>query len=100
MEMSLRALLRIFGLKAGTLSCSRFDLRIRDLAVGNQMLEAATEPMLRARACVRQDLAGPEPDGPVSRQQMFMPRLGPLLRLAQQGNVDLRRCGVDLPISG
>ena len=49
LEMSLRGLLRNFGLKVGTISRGRFEQRIRELAAGNPMLEAATEPMLRAR---------------------------------------------------
>ena len=48
LEMSLRGLLRNFGLKVGTISRGRFEHRIRELAVGNQMLEAATEPICGA----------------------------------------------------
>ena len=43
LEMSLRGLLRNFGLKVGIISRGRFELRIRELAAGNPMLEAATE---------------------------------------------------------
>jgi hypothetical protein len=53
LEMSLRGLLRNFGLKVGTVSRGRFEYRIRELAAGNLMLEAATEPMLRARSSLR-----------------------------------------------
>jgi transposase len=60
LEMSLRGLLRNFGLKVGAVSRGRFETRIRELADGNPMLEAATEPMLRARASLRQELAGLE----------------------------------------
>lgn len=60
LEMSLRGLLRNFGLKVGTISRGRFETRIRELADGNPMLEAATEPKLRARASLRQELAGLE----------------------------------------
>ena len=60
LEMSLPDLLRNFGLKVGSMSRGRFKLRIRELAVCNPMLEAATEPMLRARLSLRQELAGLE----------------------------------------
>ena len=48
LEMSLRGLLRNFGLKVGTISRGRFEQRIRERAAGSLMLEAASEPMLRA----------------------------------------------------
>ena len=40
LEMSLRGLLRNFGLKVGAISRGRFEHRIRELVVGNHMLEA------------------------------------------------------------
>lgn len=60
LEMSLRGLLRNFGLKVGTISRGLFEQRKRELAAGNPMLVAATEPMLRARAALRRELAGLE----------------------------------------
>ena len=60
LEMSLRGLLRNFGLKVGTICRGLFEQRIRELAAGNPMLVAATEPMLRARAALRRELAGLE----------------------------------------
>ena len=41
LEMSLRGLLRNFGLKAATISRGRFEQRVRELAAGNPMLAAA-----------------------------------------------------------
>lgn len=58
LEMSLRGLLRNFGLKVGAISRGRFERRIRELTDGNAMLEAATAPMLRARTSLRNELAG------------------------------------------
>ncbi len=46
LEMSLRGLLRNFGLKVGTISRGQFEHRIRELTTGNPMLEAATELLL------------------------------------------------------
>jgi transposase len=60
LEMSLRGLLRNFGLKVGAISRGRFEHRIRELTEGNAMLEMATTPMLRARASLRQELASLE----------------------------------------
>lgn len=57
LKMSLRGLLRNFGLKVGAVSRSRFEARIQELAEGNLMLETATALMLRARATLRQELA-------------------------------------------
>ena len=39
LEMSLRGLLRNFGLKVGPISRGRFELRILELAAGNPMLD-------------------------------------------------------------
>ena len=60
LEMSLRGLLRNLGLKVGAISRGRFEHRIRKSSAGNSMLEAATEPMLRARLSLRLELAGLE----------------------------------------
>jgi transposase len=88
LEMSLRGVLRNFGLKVGAISRGRFDLRIRELALGNPMLEAATEPMLRARASLRHELAGLERHvrnlaqyDPVCRRLMSMPGIGAVVAL-------------------
>lgn len=95
LEMSLRGLLRNFGLKVGAISRGRFEARIRELAAGNPMLEAATEPMLRARAALRQELAGLErrvrqlaQDDPVCNRLMSMPGIGAVVALTFRSAVD------------
>ena len=95
LEMSLRGLLRNFGLKVGTISRGRFEQRIRELTTGNQMLEAATEPMLRARLSLRQELAGLErrvrqlaQEDPVCRRMMSMPGVGAVVALTYRSAVD------------
>lgn len=95
LEMSLRGLLRNFGLKVGTISRGRFDHRIRELAAGNPMLEAATEPMLRARASVRQELAGLErrvrelaQEDSVCHRLMTMTGIGAVVALTFRSAVD------------
>ena len=95
LEMSLRGLLRNFGLKVGAISRGRFEARIRELAEGNLMLETAITPMLRARACLRQELAGLEKrvrqsavDDPVCRRLMTMPGIGAVVALTFRAAVD------------
>ena len=52
-ELSIRGILRGFGLKMGEVSKGRFAARIRELVAGHAMLEGITEPMLRAREALR-----------------------------------------------
>jgi transposase len=95
LEMSMRGLLRNFGLKVGAISRGHYEHRIRELADGNQMLETATAPMLRARASLRQELAGLErlvhqmaQDDPVCRRLMSMPGVGAVVALTYRSAVD------------
>ena len=95
LEMSLRGLLRNFGLKVGTISRGKFEHRIRALADGNAMLEMATAPMLRARASLRQELASLErlvrqmaQDDPVCVRLMTMPGIGAVVALTYRSAVD------------
>src|ERR687890_26987 len=53
-ELSIRGILRGFGLKVGEVSKGRFAARIRELAAGHEMLEAVT----RARVAAREGRAG------------------------------------------
>ena len=59
-ELSLRGVLRNFGLKLGKVSKGGYEARVRELAAGNAMLETMAEAMLRARAALRAELAGLE----------------------------------------
>jgi transposase len=52
-ELSLRGLLRGFGLKVGEISKGRFAARVRTLVAGHAMLERITEAMLQAREALR-----------------------------------------------
>ncbi len=56
-ELSIRGILRGFGLKLGETTRSRFAGRVRELAAGQAMLEAVVEPMLRAREALRAEAA-------------------------------------------
>ena len=48
-ELSIRGILRGFGLKVGEISKGRFAARIRELVAGHAMLERVTGAMLAAR---------------------------------------------------
>ena len=52
-ELSLRGILRGFGLKPGEVSKGRLAARVRELVAGQPMLERVVEPMLRAREALR-----------------------------------------------
>ena len=84
LELSIRGVLRNFGLKMGRVAKGRFEERVRELADGNAMLEAAANPILSARRTLRTELADLEKlsrdhakSDPVCRQFMSMPDLGP-----------------------
>ncbi len=57
LELSIRGILRGFGLKLGETTKTRFAGRVRELAAGQAMLEAVVEPMLRAREALRTEAA-------------------------------------------
>ena len=95
LEMSLRGILRNFGLKVGAISRGRFEYRIRELTQGNVMLEAATGPMLHARMSLRQELASLErlvrqmaQDDPICIRLMTMPGVGAVVALTYQSAID------------
>ena len=95
MELSLRGVLRNFGLKLGQVSKGRWEARVRELIAGNAMLEAAAEPILRARAALRRELAGLEKlvrnlagDDLVCRLLMTMPGVGPVVALTFASAID------------
>src|ERR671921_952201 len=48
-ELSVRGILRGFGLKVGEVSKGRFAARVEELVAGHEMLETVTEAMLTAR---------------------------------------------------
>lgn len=56
-ELSIRGLLRGFGLKLGRVSPGRFEQRVRELAHGQPTLEEVMDAMLAARAALRDQLA-------------------------------------------
>lgn len=95
LKMSLRGLLRNFGLKVETISRGKFEHRIRELADGNLMLKAATAPMLRSRVSLRKELAGLErrvrqlaQEDSVCHRLMSMPGIGAVVALTYRSAID------------
>jgi len=95
MKMSLRGLLQNFGARVGAISRGKFEACIREVGNGNPMLETATEPMLRARAALRRELATLEKqvrqlaqDDPVCRRLMTMPGIGAVVALTYRSIID------------
>lgn len=95
LELSIRGVLRNFGLKMGQVAKGRFEQRVLELAEGNPMLEAAANPILSARRALRQELAGVEKllrdhakSDPVCRHLMTMPGVGVLVALSFKAAID------------
>jgi transposase len=57
-EMTVRGLLRGFGLKVGTTTKPKFAARVRELTAGQETLELVIEPLLRCRDVLREEMAG------------------------------------------
>jgi transposase len=95
LELSLRGVLRNFGLKMGAVTRVRFEARVRELVDGNRMLEQAAAPVLRARDELRKELAGLEKllrdlakTDPDCRLMMTMPGVGAIVALTMRSAVD------------
>ena len=94
-ELSIRGILRGFGLKVGEVSKGRFAARIRELVAGQPMLERVVEPMLRAREALRAEyqslhravLAIVREDA-VCRRLMTVPGVGALVAVTFTSAVD------------
>jgi transposase len=54
-EMSLRGILRAFGLKVGPTTPARFEGRIRELVAGHPSLEAIAQGLLAVRVALRRE---------------------------------------------
>ena len=94
-ELSMRGILRNFGLKLGNVSKGRYEARVRELVAGNPMLEAAAKPVLTVRRELRQELVGLDKllcghakTDPVCRLLMTMPGVGALVALTVKSAID------------
>ena len=95
LELSVRGMLRNFGLKMGKVSKGRFEARVRELAEGNAMLEAAVMPLLKSRRALRDELAQLEKlvrdlaaKDPVCQLMMSMPGVGGVIALTVRAAID------------
>jgi len=95
LELSIRGVLRNFGLKMGRVAKGRFEARVQELTEGNPMLEAAANPILATRRTLRQELAGLEKalrdhvkEDPACRTLMTMPGVGPVVALTVKAAID------------
>ena len=95
-ELSIRGILRGFGLKLGEVSKGRFAARVRELVAGQPMLERVVEPMLRAREALRAEYQVPAPGGAgassartrACRRLMTVPGVGALVAVTFTSAVD------------
>jgi transposase len=95
LELSIRGILRGFGLKLGETTKSRFAGRVCELAAGQAMLEAVVEPMLRAREALRTEAAALHQrmlavvrEHEVCRRLMTVPGVGAVVALTFVAAVD------------
>ncbi len=95
LELSIRGVLRNFGLKMGRVAKGRFETRVQELTEGNPMLEAAANPIRASRRMLRQELAGLEKllrnrakQDPVCQTLMTMPGVGALIALTVKAAID------------
>jgi transposase len=94
-ELSLRGLLRGFGLKVGEVSKGRFAARVRELVAGHAMLEQIAAAMLQARDALQTEfgklhramLAIVRADA-VCRRLMTVPGVGALVAVTFTSAVD------------
>ncbi len=94
-ENSLRAALRNFGLKMGSVTRKTWEPRARELADGNELLEGIVDAMLRVRTLLRKELVkidgqlnGLAKSDPVTRLLMTTPGVGVVVALSFRSAVD------------
>jgi len=94
-ELSIRGILRGYGLKVGEVSRGRFEARIRELIEGHDMLETVIGAMLEARAALWQEFTRLHREmlkiaraDPVCQRLMSAPGVGALVALTYRSAVD------------
>lgn len=94
-ELSMRGLLRGFGLKIGLVTKGLLEARARELAEGNSTLKALVTSMLRGRAALRAELIRIDKrlrdiarTDDVCRLMMSVPGVGPLVALKLKAGID------------
>jgi transposase len=94
-ELSIRGILRGFGLKLGEVSKGRFAARVRELVAGQPMLERVIEPMLRAREALRTEyqvlhraVLAIVRENTICRRLMSVPGVGALVAITYTSAID------------
>jgi transposase len=94
-EMSLRGILRGFGLKVGATTPRTFEARIRELVAGHTTLTVIAEALLAVRAVLARELAGLERrvrqlarDDGRARLLMSTPGVGSIVALTYVAAID------------
>jgi transposase len=94
-ELSIRGILRGFGLKVGQATRKNFEVRIRDLVTGQATLERIAGAMLSARAALRAEyeklhkaLLAIVREDAVCLKLMTVPGVGPLVAVTFKSAVD------------
>lgn len=95
LEMSLRGILRGFGLKVGPTTAKRFAGRIQELTAGHATLEIVAKALLAAHAVLLRELAGLEKrvrtmarDDARARLLMSAPGVGAIVALTYVAAID------------
>jgi transposase len=94
-ENSVRGLLRGFGIKLATTLRAQWDVKVRESIAGHPALPAILEPLLVARAALRDQVAiidkrvrDTARQDQVCRRLMTMPGVGPIVALTYRAAVD------------
>ena len=94
-ELSIRGILRDFGLKMGKISKGRFEARVLELVEGHAMLEEIMASMLGAREALRVEFAALHRRVlaivracPISRRMMTAPGVGPMVAITVKSGID------------
>ncbi|MBR0806720.1 IS110 family transposase [Bradyrhizobium japonicum] len=94
-ELSIRGILRGFGLKVGPVTRKTFEVRIRELVVGQTTLERIATAMLSARAALKAEYGKLHKavlaivrDDAVCRRLMTVPGVGPLVAVTYKSAID------------
>ncbi len=94
-EMSLRGILRGFGLKVGAPSPKQFETRVRELVAGHPSLEVIAESLLTVRAVLLREFNGFERlvrkmarSNPQARLLMSAPGVGAIVALTYASGID------------
>jgi transposase len=94
-ELSIRGILRGFGLKVGPVTRKGFDARIRELVTGQATLECIAGAMLSARVALKAEyeklhktVLAIVRDDAVCRRLMTVPSVGPVVAITYKSAID------------